>query len=389
MFVGQAHSLAQQSRLAITLAWVAGYTNIVAVLTCGRVISYVSGTASDVGQRSVAGEWREVGLALFLLAAFGAGAAASGMMTEVGKRRGWESIYVLPMACEAALLAAFAVLVELHGRAAVASGVEMLSLAGVGSLAMGLQNATITRISGGVVRTTHVTGVLTDLGLELARLSLWLRDRAAGRTSDAGRGLRWVLRHVGAARQVALLASVVGSFVVGAGLGALMHRVTPEWAMFPPVAFLLWIVYVDATRPIAEVEVSDLVARELGLPASLGVYRLAPSERRAGLPHRLPDLSRWGERLPRGVRVVVLDLDATTHLDEFGADELAGTMRRLRSGGRAMVIAGLTRAHYDRLRAAEGGDAIDPQDLCADLELAVARGLNVLEDAGGAAGAGA
>jgi len=33
MFVAQAHSFVQQARLAITLAWVAGYTNIIALLT--------------------------------------------------------------------------------------------------------------------------------------------------------------------------------------------------------------------------------------------------------------------------------------------------------------------------------------------------------------------
>ena len=32
MFVAQAHSFVQQARLAITLAWVAGYTNIITIL---------------------------------------------------------------------------------------------------------------------------------------------------------------------------------------------------------------------------------------------------------------------------------------------------------------------------------------------------------------------
>ena len=36
--------------------------------------------------------------------------------------------------------------------------------------AMGLQNSLVTRISDAVVRTTHLTGLFTDLGIELSQL---------------------------------------------------------------------------------------------------------------------------------------------------------------------------------------------------------------------------
>ena len=35
---------------------------------------------------------------------------------------------------------------------------------------MGLQNSLVTRISNAVVRTTHLTGIFTDLGIELSQL---------------------------------------------------------------------------------------------------------------------------------------------------------------------------------------------------------------------------
>jgi uncharacterized membrane protein YoaK (UPF0700 family) len=47
--------------------------------------------------------------------------------------------------------------------------------------AMGLQNAMITRLSGAVVRTTHVTGIVTDVGIELVHLWMLLGERARGR----------------------------------------------------------------------------------------------------------------------------------------------------------------------------------------------------------------
>ena len=58
MFVAQAHSFQQQARLAITLAWVAGYTNVVGLIECGVAVSHVSGTASGVGRDAANMEWK-------------------------------------------------------------------------------------------------------------------------------------------------------------------------------------------------------------------------------------------------------------------------------------------------------------------------------------------
>jgi uncharacterized membrane protein YoaK (UPF0700 family) len=41
---------------------------------------------------------------------------------------------------------------------------------------MGLQNATVTKISGARMRTTHVTGIITDIGIELGKLLYWNRN---------------------------------------------------------------------------------------------------------------------------------------------------------------------------------------------------------------------
>jgi uncharacterized membrane protein YoaK (UPF0700 family) len=44
---------------------------------------------------------------------------------------------------------------------------------------MGLQNAIITKISNAEIRTTHMTGVITDLGIELGRLIYWNQSKKA------------------------------------------------------------------------------------------------------------------------------------------------------------------------------------------------------------------
>jgi uncharacterized membrane protein YoaK (UPF0700 family) len=42
---------------------------------------------------------------------------------------------------------------------------------------MGLQNAIVTKASKAEIRTTHMTGVITDIGIELGKLVYWNRSR--------------------------------------------------------------------------------------------------------------------------------------------------------------------------------------------------------------------
>jgi uncharacterized membrane protein YoaK (UPF0700 family) len=74
MLIAQAHSFEQQARLAVTLAWVAGYTNIVTIITCGVATSHVSGTTSQLGLDVVEAKWGLALLAFLIIVAFYVGA---------------------------------------------------------------------------------------------------------------------------------------------------------------------------------------------------------------------------------------------------------------------------------------------------------------------------
>lgn len=382
MFVSQAHTFAQQARLSITLAWIAGYTNIVAIIVLGTVISHVSGTTSNLGRdlvdavRGLPGAWGLAGFAFALLASFVVGATLSGFATELGRRLGWRSIYVLPMALQTLLLAGFAIALEIHSASELRELRLQLPLSMVASAAMGLQNATITRISGGIVRTTHVTGVLTDFGLELVQFLWWLRDR---HRRVEMRGHR-VHKHP-TARRLALLASIVFSFGLGAALGTLVHQAAPAVVMVPPVLFLVWLIYRDVMVPIVEIRESELLepGSGLDLPPRMSVYALRQDRRHIGHSHRMPDFFTWLERLPDTTRVVILDLGDVTKLDDASAVELRGLLRRVHAAGRQMVISGLSREQFAALRQSDPGEALDLVSVCPDLELAIARGLMMLE----------
>lgn len=387
MFVAQAHSFTQQARLAITLAWIAGYTNIISILACGTVTSHASGTTSNLGRdvvesfRGTPGAWGLAGYALFLLTTFVLGAILSGLTTELGRRRGWESIYVLPMALEAVLLSIFGLGLEFNEGKPMLDGSIHYWMTGVASAAMGLQNATITRISSGVVRTTHVTGVLTDLGLELVQFLWWASDRARNVPPGSTRSLVRSLHTHTSARRLALLVSIIGSFALGAGLGTLTYDQSPRLSMGPAVLFLIWIVYQDVVRPICEIEASEEMSSDsiAGLPAGLAVFHLRRDKNRKGKVHRLPNLDAWAERLPESTKVAVLDMGEVTQLDGNAAADLRSVLAYLKHRGCTLVVAGISGEQYEQLRRAGAGEYLDPLSVCPDLELAVARGIMLLD----------
>src|SRR5436305_12254496 len=129
MLSAGAYSFRQKSRLAISLTWIAGYTNVITFIMLGAiVVSHVTGNVTHFGL-AVAEAMEGVDSAgsqiLFfgnLILWFFVGAVASGVMTEVARRRGVRSKYILPMAAEAALLTSIAIGVALHVTGLMSAG---------------------------------------------------------------------------------------------------------------------------------------------------------------------------------------------------------------------------------------------------------------------------
>ena len=73
---------------------------------------------------------------------------------------------------------------------------------------MGLQNAMITKVSKAEIRTTHVTGLVTDIGIELGKLFYWNVGATTGSAVRADR------------QKLGLLGSLLLSFLAGGLTGA-------------------------------------------------------------------------------------------------------------------------------------------------------------------------
>ncbi len=147
----------------VVLAACAGWVNAAAFALGLLALTHLTGSLSRLSADVGRGDAHDASVVLPVVAAFILGAAVSGVIVgrptlRIGRH------YGTALLLEAALLA-IAALLLLQERP-----LGLLFAA----TAAGLQNALAATAAGTIVRTTHVTGIATDLGFMLGR---WLRER--------------------------------------------------------------------------------------------------------------------------------------------------------------------------------------------------------------------
>jgi len=152
------------------LAFVAGAINAGGFLAVHRYTSHMTGIVSSIADDLFLGEGALAMAGVSSLLAFLAGAATTAALINWARRRDLQGEFAIALLVEAVLLIVFGIMganLELLVDVFVPSTVLLLCFI------MGLQNAMVTKISHAEIRTTHVTGVVTDLGIELGRLLYW------------------------------------------------------------------------------------------------------------------------------------------------------------------------------------------------------------------------
>lgn len=178
---------------AASLSTIAGLVNVVGFLGFEhQALSHLSGTTTQLGVALVQGEWRAVADLWGLLVAFSLGATASGLIVQdatlyLGRR------YGAALGLESLLLLAAIPFFKQH---------HILG-PWLAAAACGIQNALATTYSGAVVRTTHLTGMFTDLGIGLGHLL---------------RGMPLAFR------RLTLSGLIITGFLVGGIIGAQLFR---------------------------------------------------------------------------------------------------------------------------------------------------------------------
>jgi uncharacterized membrane protein YoaK (UPF0700 family) len=226
--LGSQRTQRDDQKLAAYLASIAGAVNSAGFMITGSFTSHVTGNVGRLADDLALGRGSLVALAAAAVTTFFAGSVAASMLIE-------SRLLGRMSRTSAALLFTEALLIAAFSFTARPSGVPSLGVIFL-SAAMGLQNTLVTRLSGAVVRTTHLTGVVTDLGIEIAR---WLRYwRAQG-----GGGMRLTFTSTPAPRPpagtVALLGTIFASFVVGSAAGALLTVYLGHASLIPVVLLLV------------------------------------------------------------------------------------------------------------------------------------------------------
>jgi len=185
----------------MSLASVAGYVNAVALGFFHVPVSHMTGAVSRLGGDLASTDHSDLKVTVGIIAGFLAGAILSGTiigesMLRPGRR------YGVVLMIESALLAT-ATIMLIDG---IPLGIP------IAAMACGLQNAMASSYYGLVIRTTHVTGIVTDIGVMLGH---WLRYRRI------------------AAWKLALLASILLSFLFGAIVGSTATDILGMRALFP------------------------------------------------------------------------------------------------------------------------------------------------------------
>jgi uncharacterized membrane protein YoaK (UPF0700 family) len=161
---GKARSQKQNIEIASSLSFVAGLVNVGGFLAVQVLTTNITGHFAFFAEELVLGNSFKA-LMFFLYAIiFFAGAFFSSIIIEIFQKVNGRFVFIFPISIVSLIL----LVVALYGQ-----NISFYSSNLVACLllfSMGMQNALVTKISGAVIRTTHLTGMFTDLGIDLSHL---------------------------------------------------------------------------------------------------------------------------------------------------------------------------------------------------------------------------
>jgi len=190
---------------AAMLAGIAGMINAVALMGAfHHGLTHLTGSVSQMGVDLAQGSWLDALHYASLIGCFVLGAILSSVIIR-GSNLELGHHYGIALLIESLLLAGATLLLSWGHQSA----------AYLLSAAAGLQNAMASTYSGAIVRTTHVTGVFTDIGILLGNT---LRGQPLEK------------------RKLSLLLVIGIGFSLGGVIGAVLYQQFDEQALWLPVA---------------------------------------------------------------------------------------------------------------------------------------------------------
>lgn len=202
--LGRNRTFIHDLRLATLLSFVAGIVNVTGVLAVQTLTTNVTGHfaffAESVMKHNYMAAITFVIFTLFFLF----GAFTSNFLAELISKKNVELSHVIPISLEIIIL----ISVGFFGSTSDLSTFEGKWIAFAMLFAMGVQNSLVTKISQSTVRTTHLTGLFTDLGIELSQLFFYKKPEETKKLK----------------KNIYLKFSIITFFFIGCFLGGFIYQ---------------------------------------------------------------------------------------------------------------------------------------------------------------------
>lgn len=214
---GDNRTYRQNLQIASLLSFVAGMVNVVGFISLNVFTTNVTGHFANFVDEVFNLRWYQSFLFFLYIQFFFLGAFVSNTLVEIIDRRNAKNIFILPVALEISILATVAML-GIHIEKTHPNIIACLLL-----FSMGLQNSLVTKISNAIVRTTHLTGLFTDLGIELSQLFFYKEKEQRQRLFS----------------NIRLRMYIITFFFLGGVTGGLLYSKMQFYSLLLPAVMLL------------------------------------------------------------------------------------------------------------------------------------------------------
>lgn len=161
-------TLKENLLLASSTAFVSGVTNVAGVIAFLAFTSNITGHVANLAKHVVEQNLREILVFFVWLLLFFAGAFISNFIVRSMEDKSKYRAHSIPIIIEIIVLFGVAIYgYHFYDE----TRLEREMVIGAILFSMGLQNSLVSNISGGLIKTSHLTGLFTDLGADVAEVT--------------------------------------------------------------------------------------------------------------------------------------------------------------------------------------------------------------------------
>ncbi len=225
---GKNRTFIHNLRLATLLSFVAGVVNITGVLSVKTLTTNITGHFAYFAEEIMRKDFAAAITFFVFTLIFLLGAFTSNFISEYVAKSNSNFSHIIPIALEILILA----IVASFESPMNLDNFEGKNLASAMLFAMGIQNSLVTKISQSTVRTIHLTGLFTDLGIELSQLFFYKKPEETKKLKT----------------NIYLRISIISFFFIGCVLGGFIYSFFNIKTLFVACFFLLIALLYDSIR---------------------------------------------------------------------------------------------------------------------------------------------